>query len=107
MIVVYDVRVDDGGFINYSDYLILIDIDGYDYIIRDVYEGEEFIENYSIFEEVVFFEKFFDQYSVIDWFIGNDQMNNNYDLRIFDEICLFLNQYIVVCVKILYKNSVF
>lgn len=88
MIAAHDARVDDGGFINHSDYPTLIDIDGHDYTTRDVYEGEELTENYSTFEEVVFFEKLSDQYSAIDWFIGNDQMNNNHDSRIFDETSL-------------------
>ena len=76
------------GFINHSDYPTLIDIDGHNYTTRDVYEGEELTENYSTYEEVAFLKKLCDQYGAIDWFIGNDQMNNNHDSRIFDETCL-------------------
>lgn len=72
-IAAHDARVDDGGFINHSDYPTLIDIDGHDYTTRDVHEGEELTENYGVFEKVDFFQELCDRYGVIDWFIGNGE----------------------------------
>ena len=71
MTAAHDARVDDGGFINHSDYPTLIDIDGHGYTTRDVHEGEELTENYSTYEEVDFFEELCDKYGVTDWYIGN------------------------------------
>ena len=71
-IAAHDVTVDDGGFINHSDYPA-INIDGHDYTTRDVKEGEELTENYGVIEEVDFYEKLREKYGVIDWFIGNGE----------------------------------
>ena len=71
-IAAHDVTVDDGGFINHSDYPA-INIDGHDYTTRDVKEGEELTENYGLFEEVDFYEELCEKYGVMDWFIGNGE----------------------------------
>jgi len=69
----HDATVDDGGFINHSDYPTLVNIDGHYYTTRDVKEGEELTENYGVFEEVDFYEELCEKYGVIDWFIGNGE----------------------------------
>lgn len=71
-IAAHDATVDDGGFINHSDYPA-INIDGHDYTTRDVKEGEELTENYGLFEEVDFYEELCEKYGVMDWFIGNGE----------------------------------
>ena len=72
-IAAHDATVDDGGFINHSDYPTLMTSDGHDYTTRDVKDGEELTENYDLFEEADFYEELCEKYGVMDWFIGNGE----------------------------------